>query len=166
MEGMVIKKFGNRLRVRVCGILIENDKILMILHEPMGKTGQLWAPPGGGMNFGQSMQDNLKREFREETGLEIEVKRFLFINEYLEPPLHAIEVFFEVGRTGGKLGTGTDPEMSKNGQIIKKIQFFGSKELASLGIYQVHSIFSTISKPSDVLLLKGIFYNGEGANFK
>jgi len=165
MEDEIVKMFGNRLRVRVSGILIENSKVLMVLHEPMGETGRLWAPPGGGMEFGQSAEENLRREFREETGLETEVVRFLFINEFFKPPLHAIEIFFEVKPTGGLLKTGIDPEMHKKGQIIKKIQFLGARELEIAGKKQIHAIFSKLSVPSDVLLLSGYFYNGIKAIF-
>ena len=64
----------------------------------------------GGLQYGESMQECLKREFEEETGLQVKVKRFLFVNEFLQPPLHAVEFFFEVRITGGNLRTGTDPE--------------------------------------------------------
>ena len=73
----------------------------MARHDSLGETGILWAPPGGGMEFGQSVRDNLKREFREETGLTTEIIRYLFINEFLKPPLHAIEIFLEVKRDRG-----------------------------------------------------------------
>jgi 8-oxo-dGTP diphosphatase len=165
MEDQIVKMFGNRLRVRVCGILVEKGKILMVQHKSIGDTGILWAPPGGGMDFGQPVHDNLIREFREETGLEIEILRFLFINEFLKPPLHAIEIFFEVKRAGGRLNTGIDPEMDEKGQIIKKIQFLGSDDLEAIGKNRIHNIFSKISKPTDVLMLKGFFYNGLEAIF-
>ena len=64
------------------------------------------------------------------------------------------------------LNTGIDPEMYEKGQIIKKIQFLGSRELDGIGKNQIHNIFSKISKPSEVLMLKGFFYNGLEANFK
>ncbi len=160
MESEIIKKFGNQLRVRVCGILIEDDRILMVLHHSLGESGFLWAPPGGGMNFGQSVNDNLVREFREETGLTVEIKRFLFINEFLDIPLHAVEIFFEVIRKGGKLITGTDPEMNKEAQIIKEISFLGPSELNSIGKNQLHGVFANCRRPKDLLHMKGYFYNG------
>jgi len=166
MEDEIVKIFGNRLRVRVCGVLVEKERILMVQHQSIGATGTLWAPPGGGMDFGQPVQDNLKREFREETGLEIEITGFLFINEFLKPPLHAIEIFHEVKRTGGRLKTGIDPEMDEKGQIIKKIQFLGSGDLEAIGKNRIHNIFSKISKPTEVLMLKGFFYNGLQSIFK
>ena len=72
-------KFGNRLRSRVNGILIHDEKILMIKHL-MGNGKIMWSVPGGGMYFGQSAIVNLKREFFEETGLDIEVKDYLFVH--------------------------------------------------------------------------------------
>ena len=58
----IVKHFGNRLRVRVNGILIENERILMVKHVGLGETGYLWAPPGGGIEFGTSAPQNLERE--------------------------------------------------------------------------------------------------------
>ncbi|WP_332912478.1 NUDIX domain-containing protein [Algoriphagus boritolerans] len=86
-------KFGNQLRTRVNGILIEDNKLLMVKHQ-MGNGRILWSVPGGGMNYGSTAKDNLKREYLEETSLEIEVGKYLFVHEYLKPPLHAMEHFF------------------------------------------------------------------------
>jgi ADP-ribose pyrophosphatase YjhB (NUDIX family) len=81
-------KFGNHFRIRVNGILIQDQKILLIKHQ-MGNGKILWSVPGGGIEFGQNVKSNLKREFEEETGLQVEVQDYLFVHEYLEPPLHA-----------------------------------------------------------------------------
>ena len=53
-------KFGGKVRVRVGGILIENDQILLLKHEGVGKKEFLWSPPGGGMEFGENAEENLK----------------------------------------------------------------------------------------------------------
>ncbi|MBR9998047.1 MAG: NUDIX hydrolase [Cyclobacteriaceae bacterium] len=140
MENKIIKKFGNRLRVRVSGILVEDDRILLVRHKSLGKGGILWAPPGGGMKFGFSAHQNLIREFMEETGLEISISGFLFIHEFLRTPLHAIELFFEVRKTGGSLRTGKDPEMKANEQIIEKVEFIDFKSLIRMEKMQIHQI--------------------------
>ena len=93
-------KFGNHLRSRVNGVLIEDGKILMIKHL-MGNGKIMWSVPGGGMHFGQSAAQNLKREFSEDTGLDIAVKAYLFVHEYLAAPLHAMEHFFSGEKIGG-----------------------------------------------------------------
>ena len=155
MEEKIIEKFGNKLRVRVCGILIEKEKILLIRHKSLGKKGVLWAPPGGGMHFGESAEDTIKREFEEETGLKIKVERYLFTHEFLNPPLHAIELFFEVSRVGGELNTGYDPEMSKNEQIITETAYLDIKGLKEIDPDSIHNVLRNVKNFKDLLYLDG-----------
>ena len=70
-----------KVRVRVCGILHENGKILLLKHESIGPAGYLWSPPGGGVEFGESLVETLEKEFLEETNLSIKVGNYLFTNE-------------------------------------------------------------------------------------
>jgi 8-oxo-dGTP diphosphatase len=155
MEEKIIEKFGNKLRVRVCGILIEKGKILLIRHRSLGKKGVLWAPPGGGMQFGESAEETIKREFKEETGLKIKVERYLFTHEFLNPPLHAIELFFEVTRVGGELNTGYDPEMNKNEQIITKVAYLDIDELKEIDHVSIHNVLRNVNNLKDLLYLDG-----------
>jgi 8-oxo-dGTP diphosphatase len=161
MEDEIIKNFGNKLRVRVSGILIKKGCILMVLHKSIGEGGMLWAPPGGGMDFGSTACENLIREFSEETGLSVEVKRFLFVNEFLESPLHAIELFFEVRHTGGLLSAGKDPEITEGNQIIEKIAFLSRDEIIRINMKQIHNIFKHNSDPEKILQMKGYYLNGD-----
>src|SRR5690606_24196085 len=109
--------YGNKVRIRVCGICWQNDRLLMVKHQ-MGDQ-VLWAPPGGGLEFGESIADALKREMREETGLDVVAGSFLFGCEFLQPPLHAVELFFEAGLKEGDLLNGNDPELP----IISEVAF-------------------------------------------
>lgn len=140
------KHFGNKLRVRVCGVLIENNEILVVEHKNIGVNGKFISIPGGGLNFGESIEECLKREFIEETGLEIEIIEFLFLNEYLDLPLHAIELFYKVKKLGGKLQLGSDPEMAKNEQILSKVYFVTLNELKKQDITSIHNAFFKISE--------------------
>ena len=70
--------YHGKVRPRVCGILIENNSILLVKHEGLGSAGTLWIPPGGGIEFGETAQEALKREFQEEVDLQIESTKFLF----------------------------------------------------------------------------------------
>jgi 8-oxo-dGTP diphosphatase len=155
MEEKIIEKFGNKLRVRVCGILIENGRILLIRHKSLGKNGILWAPPGGGMQFGESAEDTIKREYEEETGLNIKVERYLFTHEFLNPPLHAIELFFEVTRLGGELNTGYDPEMSKNEQIITETAYLDIDQLREIDHDSIHNVLRNVKNLKELLYLDG-----------
>lgn len=149
--------YGHKLRVRVCGICIEHQKILLVHHKGLGADNSLWAPPGGGMQYGESATEALQREFMEETGLEIAVERFLFVHEYLDPPLHGIELFFEVKVTGGQLKKGTDPEMSAEDQLITETGFKDLAELKAKAPASLHFTLQKINAPNDILNQSGYF---------
>jgi len=155
MTDSVYQAFGNKLRVRVCGLCTDNDRLLMINHRGI-KLGDFWAPPGGGLQFGETSDMCLKREFSEETGLEIEIKDFRFVCEFINMPLHAIEMFFLVEIKQGILNQGFDPEMKDN-QIIQEVKFMPWNEITGLDPYFRHGIFNMISESSKILDLKGHF---------
>lgn len=117
------KLYGNRLRVRVCGICIEDGKILLVNHRGVISSQDVWLPPGGGLEAGETITACLEREFLEETGLVIEVEKFLFKREFIHLPLHAIELFFQVKVQSGELRKGTDPELDEANQLIKDLRW-------------------------------------------
>jgi 8-oxo-dGTP diphosphatase len=157
MDGKeIIDTFGNRLRMRVNGVLIEGKKILLAKHI-MPDKGDFWAPPGGGMEFGSSAEDNIVREFKEETGLDVRVLKYLFVHEFLDTPLHAMEHFFLVERIGGELKLGSDPEMSAANQIIKELKFWSKDELERAKGPSIHQILNYQTDPLKIDHLKGYF---------
>lgn len=149
--------FGGKVRVRVCGICIENNSILLTKHHNIGELGELWSPPGGGVNFNESVEDSLKREFYEETGLEITVNKFLCVNEFHSGNLHAIELFFEVKRQNGSLKTGVDPELNADQQIIKEVKFVTFEDLMVIPDKKRHNILQGSVNEEYVLNMKGHF---------
>ena len=85
-----------RPRVRVAGILIEDGRILLIENTKNDK--KYWLVPGGGVDWGESAAEALIREFKEETSLDIEVEKFLFISETIAPDKqkHVINLYFKI----------------------------------------------------------------------
>jgi ADP-ribose pyrophosphatase YjhB (NUDIX family) len=136
--------YGGKLRVRVCGILLQDKKILVVRHQNILGDYNLWVPPGGGVNFGEKICDSLVREFYEETGLKIKAGRFLFLQEFLQEPLHALELFFEVEAVGGTLKTGSDPELPADDQIISEVVFKTLPELRREKEVELHQIFKDL----------------------
>lgn len=151
----VLKLYGNRLRLRVCGLYLEDNRLLMVRHRGIGLTDTFWCPPGGGSQFSETAPDALIREFQEETGLTIEVGSLLFVNEFLKPPLHALELFFAVKRLGGELHQGIDPEMSLDGQIIADVRLMTFDEIKSYPPHEVHTLFSRCESLEDIFRLRG-----------
>ncbi|MFP4089265.1 MAG: NUDIX domain-containing protein [Cyclobacteriaceae bacterium] len=148
--------YGKRLRVRVCGLCFEGDKLLLVRHTSLTE-GLFYAPPGGGMEFGENAECCLIREFEEETGLQIEVGEFLFVHEFNAPPLHAIELFFSVHAKGGKLITGSDPEMAAEHQIIESVAFMSPQEIQNCSDASLHHVLRLCRQPADLLEMQGYF---------
>lgn len=158
MLGYKIKEvYGNKVRLRVCGLYQHEGSLLMIKHNNLGKNGVLWIPPGGGVEFGMSLEENLEREFAEETGLSVRVGELLFVYEYNEPPLHAVEIFFRIDSVNGTLGIGSDPELPESQQIIEDVKMLRFEEIDLMDRTYLHGIFSQCSKAREVFALRGFF---------
>ena len=150
----IISEFGHKLRVRVSGICVKNESILLIKHVNIGAKPILWSPPGGGMEFGESAKEALVREFKEETNTEILVGKLMFVNEFNTYPLHAVELFFEVEILSGDLKKGLDPELSLEMQIIKDLRFVSFFEIQkNTELY--HSFLKNIKNKADLEQLNG-----------
>lgn len=143
--------YGNKVRIRVCGLCWQNDSLLLVKHQIEGQP--LWAPPGGGVEFGELLNETLKREFLEETGLEVRPGKFLFGCEFVKNPLHAIELFFEVTAVTGSVKSGRDPEL----QIIETAQFLTLDEIRSIPEHHLHGILSKFESKEKLQGLTGFY---------
>ncbi|WP_266364017.1 NUDIX domain-containing protein [Tellurirhabdus rosea] len=151
----VLRLYGNRLRLRVCGICQLDGKLLMVRHRGINATDTFWCPPGGGPQFGETAPQALVREFAEETGLAVEIGDLLFVNEFMAPPLHAMELFFRVNVVGGKLLQGGDPEMAADRQIITDVRLMSFEEIKAYPENEVHQLFRQCRSLEDVFRLRG-----------
>ena len=120
-----------RPRVRVAGILIENDEILLIEHTKNDK--KYWLVPGGGVDWGESTAESLIREYKEETNLDIEVESFLFLSETIahDKKKHVINLYFKIKRKNFseislKLG---------NEEMLTDLRFFKKEEIKNIKLY-------------------------------
>jgi ADP-ribose pyrophosphatase YjhB (NUDIX family) len=62
--------------VGIGGVVIENNKALLIRRGGEPLRGQ-WSSPGGTLELGESLEQGVRRELLEETGLEVRVLDFL-----------------------------------------------------------------------------------------
>jgi 8-oxo-dGTP diphosphatase len=120
--------YGNKIRVRVCGILRENNHILLIKHSGLNHDNEFWSAPGGGLEPRENTQKALLREFKEECGLEVKIEKYLGLHQHIEGFLHAITLYFSCERVSGMLIKGSDPELN----IILESKFMTEQDLFAL----------------------------------
>jgi len=61
-------------RITVKAIIFNEGKILLLRRKMASRDGHgFWELPGGGLKFGETLEEALQREVLEETGLEINV---------------------------------------------------------------------------------------------
>jgi 8-oxo-dGTP diphosphatase len=69
--------------IRVYGVLINEQKQILVSDEYI-KGNYYTKFPGGGLEFGEGTRDCLKREFKEEMGLAIEVGEHIYTTDYFQ----------------------------------------------------------------------------------
>ncbi|ALC83938.1 MULTISPECIES: NUDIX hydrolase [Bacillus] len=96
----------------VAGILIKNGYVL--LHKDVNDKN--WALPGGRVEITEESQSSIKREFREELGIDIKVVRLLWV----------VENFFEYdGRSFHEIGFYYNILSDENSLLVDKESFYG-----------------------------------------
>ena len=69
-----------------CGALIINDKNEALLVKRGVKSKNevgVWSKPGGAVEFGEKVEDAVRREIKEELGVNIELSKFLGFTNHI-----------------------------------------------------------------------------------
>jgi len=92
---MIRLEIGNDcFNYRIVGVAVHDGSVF--LHQ--GEGEDFWTFPGGRAEFGESAEQTLKREMKEEIGVEVEVVRLLWFVEnfftYAGKQYHEIALYF------------------------------------------------------------------------
>lgn len=113
-------------RIAARAVILHDDRLLLVNAWP-GGTSDLWCAPGGGVQSGQSLPQNLIREVHEETGLTVAVGAPCLINEFHDPAtgFHQVDLFFRCTIQAGILSDDwRDPE-----DVVTDRRFFTRADL-------------------------------------
>jgi 8-oxo-dGTP diphosphatase len=117
-------------KLTVDGIALKDGQIVLIQRKNQPFQGQ-YALPGGFVEYGETVDNAVVREFLEETGLQTRIKRLLGV--YSEPGRdprgHTVSVVFELEIIGGNLQSGDDAAEAKLFQLdnLPELAFDHSK---------------------------------------
>jgi len=74
---------GRRIAVR--GIIYKDGKLLSQRLKAYRRNNRdFWCTPGGGLDIGESIEEGLRREMIEETGIDPKIGRLLFVQQFSE----------------------------------------------------------------------------------
>lgn len=88
--------------VSAAGLVVNEKKEILLINNP--KRG--WEYPGGMVEPGESLQEALKREIREETGVEVEIIGFVGICKNVQRDI--VNIDFICKYTEGELKTSEE----------------------------------------------------------
>jgi 8-oxo-dGTP diphosphatase len=116
-------------RLAVRALILHQDRLLLV-NAYGGGVSDLWCAPGGGVELGSSLPDNLTREVHEETGLTVAVGAPVLINEFHAPEqaFHQVDLYFRCEIVAGVL----DPDWRDPEGIVTERRFFSRSEMASI----------------------------------
>lgn len=92
-----------RPRIRAAVAVVHEDRLLLVEHTKSDR--KYWLLPGGGLEWGETLHEAVRREVEEETGLLVSVGDLLFLSETLSPEgdKHLVHLVFQGSFEGGEL---------------------------------------------------------------
>lgn len=119
------------IRLAVRAVILHQDRLLLVNAWPADTDSDLWCAPGGGVEKGHSLPENLAREVMEECGLTIQVGAPCLINEFHNPAdgFHQVEVFFRCSFAGQLSHAWQDPE-----GVVTRRKFFSRNDVQALNL--------------------------------
>lgn len=94
------------IQVRVTGVLIEGNEILIVKQSI--SDNRSWSLPGGRLEQGESIDLCIKREMKEETGLDVEVQKLLYICEMPQNSPSTLHITLLLKKIGGEIRLPTN----------------------------------------------------------
>lgn len=124
------REYPSRPIIGVGAVILENDAVLLVRRGNEPLKG-IWSIPGGALELGESLIDGVRREVREEAGLEVEVGEIVEVFQRITRDAgggiryHYVLVDYVCRLAGGMLAAADD---------AAEVRWFTSSELAGVEV--------------------------------
>ncbi len=88
----------------VDGVILEKDKVLLVKRNHFPFVGW-WTLPGGHVKYGETVEKAIKREIKEELGVEVKIEKLLGVYSALkrDPRYHTVSVIYLLKKIKGEI---------------------------------------------------------------
>ncbi|MER3479937.1 MAG: hypothetical protein C4327_05465 [Meiothermus sp.] len=128
---IVFEQGGICFNYRVAGVAIKNAQVLLC-REP---KGDFWYLPGGRVELGEESRAALRREVREELGVEVEIGRMVWVAEnFFElngKRIHELGLYYLME---GPLEPSPEPFVVLIGSVGLEFRWFSLRELHHINL--------------------------------
>jgi len=126
-----MRKMNREQRIAAGAIIMQEEKILLVRYKRSAQESYLVGPGGGVDSDDESITQALMREVKEETGLQVNPYRLLFVEDLLSSRYRMVKFWFlcsiadgQVEKTQGAIDEG-----------IVEVSWFGRDELINEVVY-------------------------------
>jgi ADP-ribose pyrophosphatase YjhB (NUDIX family) len=124
-------------RIRAAGIAVQGDNLLLVQH--VERSGlEYWIPAGGRLEAeDHSTTATVKREFFEETGLDVQVGPLIFVREFYEASkdTYHLELFYLIDSFKGEITTDNLKGMGGDEHLIRQVKWVHRDELDQFRVF-------------------------------
>lgn len=141
---------AEKIGIRPATIVIKEGKVLLVRSKY--KKEEFYLFPGGGMEFGETIEKAAIRETLEETGVKVNIKDLFHVNEYIYPEdwnKRSISMFFLAEVT-----EISDPTTDDEGKIKEvvwiKLSNLDKYDVRPKRVKEMIKSFADLKNPSEL----------------
>lgn len=118
-------------RISAGAIIIQEDKILLVRYNDRNKKSYLVGPGGSVHSDAESITQALKREVKEETGLDVNPFKLLFVEDFLSSRNKQVKIWFLCNVVGGQV----EKTQGAIDEGIIEVRWYGRDKLTNEVVY-------------------------------
>jgi len=112
-------------QLRVAAIMVRQNQILLVEHRKRGQ--RYWVLPGGRLEGNETLEAALRRELKEELGLDARVGPLVIVCETLAPDRHVVNLLFQA-----EIGERAEPALDPRDPVLAGWQWVLTDQLPRL----------------------------------